>query len=449
MGILDLVLYPVYVTFFYFIFKAFRKNYPNPVLKYYHNQGFWIKIFVVLVFAIFNWKISIGDSFVLYQVEGKNLYDLILKDPANFKWIFSAAKDFDETLLKDPWNKGYLLGEANFMVVRFVTIISFITMGKYLLTNLVFGLLAFSGAWKLFLFFYEQYPHLHRKFAIAILYLPTFVFWSSGILKDSICIAAIGWITYSLYQIFIRRAELIKSIILTLVFGYFIWVIKPYILISYVPFFILYLVLKNVSFLNNKAVKLVLAPALVVGCIIAFSQILTNLQDEMGQYAVGSVTKNVKKINVAYENQANENSNSSMFTYGTEFDGSITGLVKMAPIFIGTTFFRPFIWESRKISTLLSSLEGLALMYFTISVVFKAGFKTVFQTLTKNPLAMYCFLFSVIFALFVGATTLNFGSLCRYKIPCMPFYVIAIFLIQDAAVKKKENLLKNKEAVNL
>ena len=449
MGILDLVLYPVYVTFFYFIFKAFRKNNSNPVLKYYHNQGFWIKIFVVLVFAVFNWKISIGDSFVLYQVEGKNLYDLILKDPANFKWIFSAAKDFDETLLKDPWNKGYLLGEANFMVVRFVTIISFITMGKYLLTNLVFGLLAFSGAWKLFLFFYEQYPHLHRKFAIAILYLPTFVFWSSGILKDSICIAAIGWITYSLYQIFIRRAELIKSIILTLVFGYFIWVIKPYILISYVPFFILYLVLKNVSFLNNKAVKLVLAPALVVGCIIAFSQILTNLQDEMGQYAVGSVTKNVKKINVAYENQANENSNSSMFTYGTEFDGSITGLVKMAPIFIGTTFFRPFIWESRKISTLLSSLEGLALMYFTISVVFKAGFKTVFQTLTKNPLAMYCFLFSVIFALFVGATTLNFGSLCRYKIPCMPFYVIAIFLIQDASIQKKNNLLKNKEAVNL
>jgi hypothetical protein len=447
MGIIELVLYPVYVTLFYFLFKAFRKNYTDPVLKYYHNQGFWLKIFVVLVFAIFNWKISIGDSYVLYQVEGKNLYDLILKDPANFKWIFSAAKDFDETILKDPWNKGYLLGEANFMVVRFVTIFSFFTMGKYLLTNLVFALLAFSGAWKLFLFFYEQYPHMCRKFAIAILYLPTFVFWSSGILKDSICIAAIGWITYSLYQIFIRRAELIKSIVLTLVFGYLLWVIKPYILISYVPFFILYLVLKNVSFLNNKAVKLILAPALIIGCIVAFSQILTNLQEEMGQYAVGSLTKNVKNMNIAYENQSNENS--SMFTYGTEFDGSISGLVKMAPIFIGTTFFRPFIWESRKVSTLLSSLEGLALMFFTISVFYKAGIKTVFQTLTKNPLAMYCFLFAIIFALFVGATTLNFGSLCRYKIPCMPFYVIAIFLIQDAGIQKKNNLLKNKEAVNL
>jgi hypothetical protein len=208
----------------------------------------------------------------------------------------------------------------------------------------------------------------------------------------------------------------------------------------------LYLILKNVSFLNNKAVKLVLAPVLIIGCIVAFSQILSGLQEEMGQYAVGSITKNVKSMNEAYENQNSENS--SMFTYGTEFDGSITGLVKMAPVFIGTTFFRPFIWESKKVSTLLSSFEGMALLAYTIMIFFQAGFKTVFQTLTKNPLAMYCFLFSMIFALFVGATTLNFGSLCRYKIPCMPFFVISIFLIQDAAKQKKENLLKFKQ-VNL
>jgi hypothetical protein len=167
----------------------------------------------------------------------------------------------------------------------------------------------------------------------------------------------------------------------------------------------------------------------------------------MGQYAVGSITKNVKNMNEAYENQTNEGS--SMFTYGTEFDGSVTGLIKMAPIFIGTTFFRPFIWESKKISTVLSSLEGLVFMIFTVMIFFTAGFKTIFQTLTKNPLALYCFLFSIIFSLFVGATTLNFGSLCRYKIPCTPFYLIALFLIQDAAKQKKENLLKNKQVVTV
>ncbi|WP_462240370.1 hypothetical protein [Ferruginibacter sp.] len=401
----------------------------------------------MLVFAFFNWKISTGDSFVLYQVEGKNIYDMILKDFSNIKWILMKGVDFDESLLRDPFNKGYFRTESNFMVVRFVTVISFFTLGKYLLTNLIFSLLAFTGAWKLFLFFYEQYPHMHRKFAIAILYLPTFVFWSSGILKDSICIASIGWITYSLYQLFVRKTDFIKSTILLIFFGYLLWVIKPYILISYVPFFSLYLILKNVNMVSSKMLKLILAPVLIIGSMVAFSQIMSKLKDELGQYAADGLAKNIKTQNDAYESQAGKGG--SMFSYGTEFDGSVGGLVKMAPIFVATTFFRPFIWESRKLTTLLSSFEGMALLIFTLSVFFKAGFKTVFQTLTKNPLAMYCFLFAVIFALFVGATTLNFGTLCRYKIPCMPFYVIAIFLIQETTRQKKENLLKNKQVVNV
>ncbi|MEI8059681.1 MAG: hypothetical protein WCG67_05940, partial [Ferruginibacter sp.] len=219
-----------------------------------------------------------------------------------------------------------------------------------------------------------------------------------------------------------------------------------YILISYIPFFSLYLILINVKMVNSKLLKLLLAPALIIGCMLAFSQIMSKLDDQQGQYAADGIAQSILAQNEAYENQAGKGG--SMFSYGTEFDGSIGGLIKMAPIFVGTTFFRPFIWESRKLTTLLSSLEGMTLLLFTLSVIYNAGFKTTFQTLTKNPLAMYSFLFAIIFALFVGATTLNFGTLCRYKIPCMPFYIIALFLIQDATANKK-NLLKNKQVVGL
>jgi hypothetical protein len=88
-------------------------------------------------------------------------------------------------------------------------------------------------------------------------------------------------------------------------------------------------------------------------------------------------------------------------------------------------------------------------MFFTLSVLYKYGVKHFISTATKDPVVIYCISFSLLFALFVGATTANFGSLVRYKIPCMPFYVIAIFLIQDAARQKKENLLKNKQALNV
>ncbi len=49
---------------------------------------------------------------------------------------------------------------------------------------------------------------------------------------------------------------------------------------------------------------------------------------------------------------------------------------------------------------------------------------------------MFCFLFSVVFALFIGATTLNFGTLVRYKIPCLPFYIISLYLLNEKIIAR-------------
>jgi hypothetical protein len=170
-----------------------------------------------------------------------------------------------------------------------------------------------------------------------------------------------------------------------------------------------------------------------------FTKALNSYGDELGQFAVKDVTKSIKRLNQAYEDQANAGVGNSNFSLGVEFDGTMTGLVKLAPVAISTTFFRPFLWESHKPSTLLSSIEALLLLLFTLYIVFKAGFFYFFKLITSDPLIMYCFLFSCVFALFVGASTLNFGSLVRYKIPCMPFYLISLFLIHENVKQKALN----------
>ncbi|MDB5198167.1 MAG: hypothetical protein JWO92_130 [Chitinophagaceae bacterium] len=441
MGYSDFVIFPFYLALFAFIFSMLRRNYKDPLLKKYHKQGFWVKVLACIAFTIFNAYISPGDSTGLYHQEGVNIYHLILKDFNNIDILFSEGKNFDETLLRNPLNAGYFKSPNNFLVTKLVTVFSFFTLGKYMVINLVFALIAFTGAWKLFLFFYEQYPGLHKKFAIAILFLPTFIFWSAGILKDSICVASIGWITYGLYEIFYRKKGLIKNALIVIVFSYLLIILKVYILISYVPFFILFIILKNVQSVNNIALKYLLTPALILGSMFGFTKALNSYGDELGQFAVKDVTKSIKRYNKAYENQVNSGSANSNFSLGVEFDGTVLGLAKLAPIAISTTFFRPFLWESHKPSTVLSSIEALLLMLFTLYIIFKAGFLKFFKLITSDPLIMYCFLFSCVFALFVGASTLNFGSLVRYKIPCMPFYLISLFLIHDKVKQKAVNKL--------
>jgi hypothetical protein len=435
MGPLDFILYPIYVALFYFFFSARRKNYNDPVLKFYHKQGFWIKALAVIPFSFFNMYVSLGDSVGLYYTEGVNIYRLILHDTFHAKWLYMAGSDFDQTLLRNPLNLGYFRAENNYMVARVVAILSFLSFGKYLIINLFFSMIAFSGMWRLYRFFYEQYPHLHKKFAIAIFYMPTFVFWGSGILKDPLCISSMGWITYALYEGFYKKKDITKNLLILAFFGWLLFILKVYILISYVPFLMLFLILKNVNLVKNVFLKWVLGPALIFGSVIAGQQVMKQFQDQLGSYAAEDISKQVDKQRSAYRDDPNSGGGDSNFSLGVEFDGSITSLVKMAPAAIIATFYRPFLWESHKVSTLLSSFESLFIMMFTLLVFFRAGPKMFFGAILKDPTILYCILFALMFGLFVGATTPNFGSLVRYKIPCIPFYLIALFLIQDRVKK--------------
>ena len=443
----DLILFPVFLIILSLFFRALRNTYKDPLLKKYHRQAFWLKIFSCIAFIIYNVYLYPADSIGLYQKEGANIYHLILHNSNHLKWLFQKGKYFDESFLKDRFNSGYFRSEANFMVARFVALISFVTAGRYAATSLVFACIGFSGIWKLFLFFYEQYPHLHKRLAIAVLFFPTFVFWSSGILKETLCIASLGWITYSLYEMMCKKKHLVKNTFILFVFGYILAIIKIYILISYVPFFILFIILRNLQRIKNNFLKYLLAPFLIISCLLVFTGFFNSFNEELGAYAVEDVTSSIQHLNGAFKNMDGNETADSNFDLGVEFDGTFNGLIKLAPVAVFTTFFRPFIWESHKASQLIASLESTILFLLTLFIILKAGLLNFIKLILSDPLIMYCFLFSIVFATFVGASTLNFGTLVRYKIPCLPFYIISLFLIYEKtkvkSLKKSMHIADN------
>ncbi len=446
MGFTDLILFPFYVLLLHVFFSWRRKYIKDPILKKYHRHGFWIKVFGAIAFTVFHTYVSPGnDSTDLFYTEGINITRLIGADISNIKWIFMSGKDFDQTLLANPYNHGYFLSESNFFVTRLVTILSFISFKSYLVINLFFSLISFSGVWKLYRFFYEQYPGIHKKLAIAIIYLPTFVFWSSGILKDPLCSGALGWMTYAIYNVLYKKRKIITNTLIAILAGYVIVIVKSYILVSYLPFFILYLVFSNFSLIKRASFKIAALLALLLFGLGGFYVVYDKLQEELGNMALDKLAETVKTQQTAFINISHKAESS--FTLGVEFDGSNSSLLKLAPAAIIATLYRPFLWESKKVSTLLSSIESLTLMLYTLFVFFRVGPFNFFRSIFGNAMVMFCFFFSMLFALFVGATTLNFGTLVRYKIPCMPFYIIAIVLIFEIYKKRKAVLQLKKAAL--
>ena len=435
----DLLLTPIFIILLYFIFKRIRNKYDDPILKKYHRQAFWVKMIGSIFFIIFYGFITGGDSFDLYHKEGRNLYELILQDAQNIEYIFLPGSEFDARLVKNPYNHGYFVQESNFMIIRLDAILSFFTFGRYAPINLIFAAIGFTGLWKLFLFFYNQYPKMHKQFAICILFFPTVVFWSSGLLKDTLCIASIGWITYSLFEIMYYRRRILKNLVLLSFFTYLLVIIKVYIILAYLPFLILFIIFKNVKAVKSSFLKWLVAPALIILSIFVFSKVMSSFDTELGGYAVDEVTSSISTLNAGLAQKNGKADAASNFNLGMEFEESFFGLFKIAPYAIVATFFRPFIWEASKVTQMLAAIESLVLIFFTIFILFKTGPLKFIRIVLTDPLIMYCFMFAIVFGLFVGASTVNFGTLVRYKIPCLPFYAISLFLVYE---KVKERALK-------
>lgn len=438
MTILDFIAFIIYTAIFAFIFSAYRKKIESPVLRRYHKIAFWIKVFACFCYAIFVEHISRGDTTTLYFPEGYNLYKKVLEEPSNITYLFGPGTDIDQSMLASPKLLGYFKDDSNFMVIRLTAMLCFLSLGKYMVVNLFFAMFAFTGIWKLFLFFYKQFPVLQKHFAFAILFLPTFTFWSSGILKDPLAVSAMGWFTYCSYELLVDKKNVIKNSVILMGCIYLLSVVKVYILVAYLPALAIFLLLKNASMMKNAFVKALMVGGFILGSILGFSSVYSSMQDAIVEYAGDDLTEGIMDRQNNFIRQSKNEG--SYFTLGVEFDASSPlGLLKIAPAAIVATLFRPFIWESRNVSTLLSSFESLTIMLFTLFVFFKAGIKNFFLNIFKRAIVIYCLFFSLVFAIFVGATTLNFGTLVRYKIPCMPFYIIAlIFILYYSTGKNKE-----------
>jgi hypothetical protein len=426
----DYLLFPIYFAVVFFIFKKLRVKYKSDARLYlYFTWGFRIKIAIIIAYTFLSHFVIRGDAVDLYYGEGKNFAQIIKDNPAKINLLFTKGGAETDKLASDE-EKGYLAMESNYMVVKISILFCFVSFSCFLIVNLLIGFIAFLCSWQLYLFFLDQYPKLHKEFAFATMGIPTVLFWSAGISKDTICVSLLALLTKSLYDIFIKRRKLIVSWLIVIITLYIIYQVKSYIIISYMPFFMMFLILARIKQTKNVLLRYLLGFSLPLIFISLLIFLAANSDDLLKEYSSEKVLEGISNQQKGFNAQA-ERTDGAFFNLG-EFDGSVSGLAAMAPKALIATFFRPFIWESRNLIMLLSSLEAVVMLIFTLSLFLKSrGFLIFFSSLFKNALVLYCIAFAILFGIFVGISTFNFGSLVRYKIPCIPFFVCGLIIIKE------------------
>ena len=200
----DFLLAPLFLLLFYHVYKNRRNRlYEGSIISQYYLPALYLRLGGNFCAAlVYQYYYNEGDTFVYY--EGVTMiWEGFLTNPRiGLELIFGNPSELSWEALN---YKHYYLNFANTgSVLRIGSFFGLLTFNTYLCIAFFITLFAFEGCWRLYTVFVEMYPDIHRELAFGILFIPSICFFGTGLQKDSLTLAAVGFLAHSCYLIFIK-----------------------------------------------------------------------------------------------------------------------------------------------------------------------------------------------------------------------------------------------------
>ena len=436
MELKDLLLTPLYLGLIYALAFAVQGQVTNVYTRKYFIPALTVKLVGAIALGlIYQFYYGGGDTFnyflhssLMYEAFGDSFV-------VGWKLLTSDGELLPELAKYTSRMFWWQPNSTELVIVRIAAVLGMFCLNTYTVIGLFFACISFSGMWAMFMTFAKIRPQVYKQLAVAVFFIPSVFFWGSGLMKDSLCIGALGWVFYAFYQGAIQKKRLLKSAIIGGLAAYLLYITKVYILLSFLPPALIWVFNENSQRIKNDLIRLIAKPFLIgVGVVVAVFA-AGNLTEGDEKYDLDNIGQR-SKITADYLYEVSVKQEGSAYTLGKQ-DGTIGGMVKLAPQAIIVALFRPFLWEVRNPIMLLSSLESTFFLLFTLRILLRVGVGRFFSSISRTPVLSLSFVFALVFGASVGIISNNFGTLVRYKIPLIPFYVAALYILQSISTERK------------
>jgi hypothetical protein len=410
----------------------------RPEYRYY-MRGVLLKMVGAVIFClIYIYHYNGGDTVCYYETT-RALVNLGLKDFDSYLTVMSSTPSNEVYSLFDsttgyPWPFMYF-DQHTLFVAKLLSPILFISFKSFLVATVILSWITYFGIWRFYRMVCSYYPGMEKWLAYAVLFVPSVVFWSSGILKDSFTFAAVCWFIVSFDNLVIRRRKMIRNGIVLIAAAYVMFAIKPYIFFSLLPGALIWATYAKIIKYRSRFLRLIILPMIYVFAFVGSYFALSVLGDSLGKF---SMSKMLVTASVTQKDLKQDYYQGSSFDIG-EFEPTINGVLSKSPIAMRVGLFQPFIFEARNAVMLISGLENLLYLILTLMLVYRMIFNTklFFKTLGSQPILLFMISFALIFSVLVGLSTSNFGALVRFKIPFLPSFVCAIVILNILLYRAK------------
>lgn len=347
-------------------------------------------------------------------------------DPSDTFIFFKLASDQADIARNDfsAWinilfakEHGFFLGEYRTVFFSKITsVLALLTGNNYWVSSLYYSLLSFFGAWYLSNTVARLFPGVKPAAILAFLFFPSVVFWSSGIIKESIAMAALFFLATLFLKLWVRERISIISIVVAVLGIIVIFKLKYYYLAAFLPVTLSALIVKRIS----EKFKLT-KPAYFIGMFIVVLAI--------GFAAVTLLHPNFSPAKVLHVITFNNKvfmdvcSPEDVIHY-YQLEPTWGSMLINAPWALISGLYRPFVWEANTVFKFITGLENLVLLIMTVlSLRYVKDLFRSSECLLILAVLLYCSILSI----FLSLSTPNFGTLARYGAGYLPFFALIVF----------------------
>lgn len=395
--------------------------------------------------------------------------------------------------------KGGKIYNDNRTIIRFNALIMLVSRGEYFVHVIFMCFLSLAGLLGIYRFLVQYVPDRAYFIAGAVFLIPSVFFWGSGVLKEGLLLLGLGGLLYNLLQISGHRPSVIaakpgynfKHIPGLLLSIALLVLVKVYVLISLFPGLVAWLLVRKrsktmIAFAFPFSYLFFFLLTILAGKIDPrfdpLNMLVKKQQDFIllargGVYGIDGHTRDTlyfpvdgeKKVELLYIDDTNAfvaggtkyyewinkktgdsgvtRTDSLMqirvlmnFTHaGSKFDlkpldATVQRTIMVFPFALFNTFFRPLPGQSNSLFMWINVAENFAVLLIVFCCL------VFMRKISSDQLAMilFCLCFSLALAFIIGATTPVAGAIVRYKVPFLPFFLAAFFMLLDTSRFKKQ-----------
>lgn len=302
--------------------------------------------------------------------------------------------------------------------VKLVSLFSIITGNKYWIISLYFSFFSFAAAWWLVKRISLNFPAFATSAVVALLFFPSCVFWSAGIIKESVAMTVLYGMTVLFLIVWQNHKITWLQLATAVVCVWILWSLKYYYAAVFLPVALSALLTR--WFVQNRmrlsAVSAYREFVLLVVLLMVFIFVVTFVHPNF-------YPQRIFEVVVENYEAFDEKSDPDKMVHFNNLKPEIGSMLLHAPWALISGLFRPFIWEASNVFQLVVSLENLLLIFLTA-----LAFRNVTK-LTASPDRLLLFsilVYCAMLCVFLTLSAPNFGTYARYRVGFFPYFVMLV-----------------------